>query len=131
MAMNIHFFICQALAYPHKRELCQGPVSKSFLAYAIESGFSGCICDESLVGQTLDGLSFHLTFKHCLCNSFHGYFVPHLSRSRISTLWSSFFLSFMCFANCILDIKRFWTNICSSVSAYHVCSFVIGLPQSG
>jgi hypothetical protein len=40
-------------------------------------------------------------------------------------------LSFMCFANCILDILSFRSNICISVSAYHVCSFVIGLPHSG
>ena len=54
-----------------------------------------------------------------------------LRRSKVSTLWSSFFLSFMHFANCILDILSFWVNICLSVSAYHVCSFVIGLPHSG
>jgi hypothetical protein len=28
-------------------------------------------------------------------------------------------------------ILSFWANIHISVSAYHVCSFVIGLPQSG
>jgi hypothetical protein len=30
-----------------------------------------------------------------------GIFFPILRRSKVSTLWSSFFLSFMCFANCI------------------------------
>jgi hypothetical protein len=54
-----------------------------------------------------------------------------LRRKKISTLWSSFFLSFMSFANCILGILGFWANIHLSVSAYHVCSFVIGLPHSG
>ena len=34
MTVSIHFCICQALAYPHKSHLCQGPVSKIFLAYA-------------------------------------------------------------------------------------------------
>jgi hypothetical protein len=29
------------------------------------------------VGQSLDGPFFHLSSKLCLCNSFHGYFVPH------------------------------------------------------
>jgi hypothetical protein len=29
------------------------------------------------VGQSLNGLSFHLSSKLCLCNSFQGYFVPH------------------------------------------------------
>jgi hypothetical protein len=60
-----------------------------------------------------------------------GILFPILRNSKISTLLSSFFLSFMCFANCILDILSFWANICLSASAYHVCSFVIGLPHSG
>jgi hypothetical protein len=54
-----------------------------------------------------------------------------LRRNKVSTLWYTFFLSFMCFANYILDILSFWANICLSVSAYHVCSFVIRLPHSG
>jgi hypothetical protein len=56
---------------------------------------------------------------------------PILRRIEVFTLWSSFFLSFMCFANCILGILSFWANIHLSVSAYHVCSFVIGLPHLG
>jgi hypothetical protein len=55
---------------------------------------------------------------------------PILRRNEVSTLWSSF-LSFMCFANCIFNILSFWPNIGLSVSAYHVCSVVIGLPHSG
>jgi hypothetical protein len=31
-----------------------------------------------------------------------GVLSPVLRRGKVSTLWSSFFLSFMCFANCIL-----------------------------
>ena len=54
-----------------------------------------------------------------------------LRRNKVSTLWSSFFLSFMCCANCILGFLSFWANIHSSVSAYHVCSFVIGITLSG
>jgi hypothetical protein len=60
-----------------------------------------------------------------------GILFPILRRNEVSTLWSSFFLSFMCFANCILGILSFWTNIHLSVSAYHVSSFVIGLAHSG
>jgi hypothetical protein len=56
---------------------------------------------------------------------------PILRRGKVSTLWSSFFLSFMYFANCILGILSFWANIHLSVSAYHVSSFVIVLPHSG
>jgi hypothetical protein len=42
-----------------------------------------------------------------------------------------FFLSFMCFTNFILGIVSFCANIHLSVSAYHVCPFVIVLPHSG
>jgi hypothetical protein len=56
---------------------------------------------------------------------------PILMRDKVSRLWISFFLSFMCFANCILDILSFWANIHLSVNAYHVNFFVIGLPHSG
>jgi hypothetical protein len=56
-----------------------------------------------------------------------GILFPILRRDKVSTLWSSFFLSFMCFANCILGILSFWANIYLSVSAYHVCPFVIEL----
>ena len=58
-----------------------------------------------------------------------GVLFPILRRGKVSTLWSSFFLSFMCFANCILGILSFWANIHLSVSAYQVTSFVIGLPH--
>ena len=54
---------------------------------------------------------------------------PILGRNEVSTRWSSF-LIFMCFANYILGILSFCTNIHLSVSAYHVCSFVIRLPHS-
>jgi hypothetical protein len=39
--VSIHFYICQALANPHKRQLYKGPVSKILLAYAIVSGLVG------------------------------------------------------------------------------------------
>ena len=57
-----------------------------------------------------------------------GILFPILRRNEVSTLWSSF-LSFMCFANCILGILSFWANIHLEVSAYHVSSFVIRLPH--
>jgi hypothetical protein len=60
-----------------------------------------------------------------------GILFPFLRRFEVFTLWSSFFLRFMWSVNCILGIPNFWANIHLSVSAYHVCSFVIGLPHSG
>jgi hypothetical protein len=55
-----------------------------------------------------------------------GILFPVLRMNEVSTLWSSFFVSFMSFANCILAILSFWANIHLSLSAYHVCSFVMG-----
>jgi hypothetical protein len=60
-----------------------------------------------------------------------GILFPILRRNDVSTHWSSFFLIFLCFANCILSILSFWANIHLSVSAYQVSSFVIRLPHSG
>ena len=36
-----------------------------------------------------------------------GVLFPIIRRGKVSTLWSSFFLSFMCFANCILYLGYF------------------------
>jgi hypothetical protein len=47
-----------------------------------------------------------------------GILFPLLRRIEVSTLWSSFFLSFMCFADCILGILSFWADIHLSVSAW-------------
>ena len=79
------------------------------------------------IWQSLDGPSFCLSSKLCLCNSFHGWLFPILRRSKVSKLWSSFF-SFMCFASCTLylAILSFWANIHLSVSTFHLSSFVIG-----
>jgi hypothetical protein len=60
-----------------------------------------------------------------------GVLFPILRRGELSTLCSSFFLSFMCFASCILGILSFCAKFHLSVSAYHVSTFVIGLPHSG
>jgi hypothetical protein len=55
---------------------------------------------------------------------------PFLRRTKEPTFWSSFFLSFMSSVNCILGILSFGVNNHVSVSAYHVCSFMIGFPHS-
>jgi hypothetical protein len=53
-----------------------------------------------------------------------------LRRVKVTTFWSSFFLSFMYFETCNLAILSFWANIHLSVSTYHVNSFVIELTHS-
>jgi hypothetical protein len=62
-----------------------------------------------------------------------GVLFPILRRDKVSTLCSSFFLSFTCLANCILYLgnPRFGANIHLSVSTYCVSSFVNVLPHSG
>ena len=60
-----------------------------------------------------------------------GMLFPLLRRMEASTLWSSFFLSFVWSVNCILGILSFWTNIHLSVYVYPGCSFVTGLHHSG
>jgi hypothetical protein len=42
---------------------------------------------------------------------FMGILFPILRRNEVSTLWSSLFLIFLCFANCILGILSFGANI--------------------
>ena len=63
---------------------------------------------DSQVGQFLDCCSFSLCSELCLCNSFHVYFVPPSKKD-----------------------SELLGNIHLSLSAYHVCSFVIGLFHSG
>ena len=131
LAVSICLSLCKALAGPLRRQPYQAPFSMHFLASTIVSGFGNCIWNESPVGQSLAGLSFSLCFTLYLHICSCEYFVLLLIRTNASILWSSFFLSFMWSVNCILVIWRLWVNIHLSVSAYHVYSFVIGLPHSG
>ena len=121
--VSVHFCNYQALAEPLMKQLYQAPVSKHLLGLRTVHEM------DAQVGQSLDGLSFSFCSKHCLCISFHGYFDSLLKRTKTSSLWSSFFLSFKWSVNCILGILHFWANIHLSVSAYHECSFVIELPH--
>jgi hypothetical protein len=83
------------------------------------------------VGQSLDVPSFVSAPTSVSVTPSMSVLFPIQRRGELSTFWSSFFFSFMCFSNCILGILSFWANIHLSVSAYHVSSFVIGLPHSG
>jgi hypothetical protein len=71
------------------------------------------------MGWILGWGSLWMVFPSVLAQNFvsvtpsMGILFPILRRREISTLWSSFFLNFMCFANCILNILSFWL-----ISAY-------------
>ena len=68
--------------------------------------------------------SFVLAPNFVSVTPFMGILFPILRRNEVSTRWSSFFLNFLCVANCTLGILSFWANIHLSVSTYHVNSFV-------
>jgi hypothetical protein len=124
MTVSIHFCICQTLAEPLRRQLYQGPVSRLFLASAIVSGFGGCLWDGS-AGGAVSGWSFLQSLLHISVSvtPSKGILFSLLRRTEVFTYWSSFFLSFMCFANCTLGIPSFWANIHLSVSPYQCVFF--------
>jgi hypothetical protein len=55
---------------------------------------------------------------------------PRLRRMEVSSL-VFLLLEFHVFCKLYFGYSSFWANMHLSVSAYHVCSFVIGLPHSG
>ena len=101
--------------------------AKDFLASTIVSRFGVSVWDDLQEGQfpSVSALDFVSVFSPM------SILFPLLRRSEASTLWSSFSLSFRWSITHILGIPSFWANIHLSVSAYHLCSFVTGLPHSG
>ena len=132
MTVSIYFCISQALAEPLRRQLYQPPVSKLLLASAIVSGLVVVYGMDPQVVQSLDGHSFSLCFTLCLCNSFHGYFVPPSKKGKSVHTLVFVLLEFHVFCKFYLVswVFYFWADIHLSVSTYHVSSFVIGLPHS-
>jgi hypothetical protein len=120
MAVCIHFCICQSLAEPLRRELYQASVSKHLLASVskhllastIVSGFGDCIWDGS-PGGTVIGWPFLQFLPQTLSLYFPPMvnLSPLLRKTEASTLWSSFFLSFMWSVNCILGIRDILTSL--------------------
>jgi hypothetical protein len=92
--------ISQELAELLRRQLYQAPVTKLLLASTIVSGFGGCIWDGS-PDAAVSGWSFLQSLLHTLCllTPSMGILYPILRRMEVSTLWPSFFLSFMHFGN--------------------------------
>ena len=54
-----------------------GSCQQALVGICLVTGFGGCLWGGSPSGQSLDGNSFRLCSEFCLCNSFHGYFVPY------------------------------------------------------
>jgi hypothetical protein len=59
-----------------------GTCQQNLAGIAVVSGFGDWLCMDPQVWQSLDGPSFHLSSKLCLCNSFHGYLVSHSKEGR-------------------------------------------------
>ena len=73
-----------------------------------------------------------VSVPHFICVSAPmGILSPLLRRTKVSIFWSSLFLSFVLSVNFILCFPSFWSYIHFSVSAYHVCCFMIRLRHSG
>ena len=130
MAVSIYFCICQALAEPLNETAISGSCQHALVGIH-NSVWVWCL----YLGWILMWGSLWIVILSVSAPHFvsiipsMGILFPLLRRIKISTLCSSF-LSFMCFTNCILGTRSFWVNIHLSVSAYHVCCFVIGLPHS-
>jgi hypothetical protein len=124
MSVSIHFCICQALAEPLGRQLYQASVSNHLLAFTIVSGFGGCLWDGPPKWGSLWMVLPSISAPHFVSVTLSmGILFQFLRRIKVFTRWSFIFLSFMCFANCILGIPNFWANIHLSVSAYQ-CVFI-------
>jgi hypothetical protein len=78
MLGSIHFYICQALAEPLRRQLYQAPISKHLLVSTIVSRFGNCVWDVSLVGTVT-----RWPFLQFLLQTLFLYLLPWL-------FWSSF-----------------------------------------
>jgi hypothetical protein len=57
--------------------------------------------------QSLDGPSFRLSSKLCLCNSFHGYFVPYSKKERSIHVLVFLLLDFLVFCKLYLEYSKF------------------------
>jgi hypothetical protein len=99
LAESFDLCICQALAEPLRRQLYQAPVSKHLLTLTIVSGFG------DYMGWIPWWGSLWIAFVSV--SPPMGILFPLLRRTKVFTLWSSFFLSFMWSVNCILGILSF------------------------
>jgi hypothetical protein len=134
----------------HERE-CEGKVRSVFSESILQRNIpNNCPKEFWITSQNNGKMKVFINFYHvlhcvfliyvfqCISLIYHvlqrlgllRFFFPFLTRIVVDTLWSSVFLSFMWFVNCTLGIPSVWANIHLLVSAYHECSFVIGLPHS-
>jgi hypothetical protein len=84
------------------------------------------------IWQSLDGPSFRLSSKLCLCTSFHECFIPNSKKGQSVNTLVFILVEFHVIqkiVSYILGIISIWANIHLSLSTHHVSSFVIGLPQ--
>jgi hypothetical protein len=83
------------------------PVSRPLLASAKCLDLVVVYGVESQVGQSRDGHSFRLCSELCLCNSLHGYFVPHSQKERSIHTLVFVLLDFHVFCKMYLGYSKF------------------------
>ena len=83
------------------------------------------------VGKFLDGLSFSLCSALCLPICSYEYFVPLSKKDQSTHTLVFLLLELHVVCEFYLGYSECWANIHLSVTEYHVCSIVIGLPHSG
>jgi hypothetical protein len=71
--------------------------------------------------------SFVLAPNFVSVTPFMGILIPILRRNEVSTHWSSLFLIFLCFANCILGVQCFWANISECICSDFFYNWVTSL----
>jgi hypothetical protein len=123
LAANICRCIYKVLVGPLRRQPYQAPFSIHFVVCTIVSGFGNCIWDEYQSNYRL-WVAFPLVSALHLSPYLFLWVFCFLRRTKATTLWSSFLLSFKLSVSCILVIWTFWASIYLSVSTYHVCYFV-------
>jgi hypothetical protein len=98
MAVSIHFYICQALAEPLRL------LSASSYWHPQQCLVLVFVYGMDALGSAFSGWSFLQSLLHTVSViPSMGILFPLLRRTEVSILWSSFFLSFMCFVNCIFS----------------------------
>jgi hypothetical protein len=59
------------------------------------------------LGQSIHGQSFRLCSELCLCNSIHGYFVPHSKKKQSIHTLVFFLLEFYVFSKLYFGYSKF------------------------
>jgi hypothetical protein len=94
-------------ASPHRRQLYQAPDKRLLLASAYWLGLVVVYRVDPEWGSLWMVIPSVFALNFVTVTLYMGILFPIIRRNKVSTLWSSFFLTFMCFANCYLGYAKF------------------------